>query len=161
MVTGPGSRTEGLVRRTSRMKRTLLSTSLSFFLLASISFMSAQSFAATGGGGNSGNPPPSSADESAELCEEHIPNDAVPQLPAGDPNDTTVRVLKVGETMRFEEVGPVIINADGTTRRINNWDQMTEHEREVTWRRISKRNAQRRAALEEKMKQIADDSNAP
>ena len=44
-------------------------------------------------------------------------------------------------------MGPVIINADGTTRQIANWDQMTKREQEVTWRRISKRNEERRKAL--------------
>ena len=76
----------------------------------------------------------------------------LPQLPAGDPNDKTVPVLKLGESMKFEEMGPVVINTDGTTRQIANWDKMTEHEKTVTWRRISKRNAERRAMLEEKMR---------
>ena len=35
----------------------------------------------------------------------------------------------------------------GTTRSIANWDQMTEQERKVAWRRISKRNEERRNAL--------------
>ena len=76
----------------------------------------------------------------------------LPQLPAGDPNDKTVPVLKLGESIKFEEMGPVVINTDGTTRQIANWDKMTEHEKTVTWRRISKRNAERRAMLEEKMR---------
>jgi len=51
-------------------------------------------------------------------------------------------------------MGPVIINADGTTRRIDNWDQMTKNEQEVAWRRIAKRNEERRKALlEEQQKQ--------
>lgn len=57
------------------------------------------------------------------------------------------------ESIRFEEMGPVIINADGTTRRIDNWDQMTKQEQEVAWRRISKRNEQRRKALLEQQQQ--------
>ena len=77
---------------------------------------------------------------------------ALPQLPAGDPNDTSVPTLKLGESMPFAEMGPVIINADGTTRSIANWDKMTKKEQEVTWRRISKRNQERRAKLEEQMK---------
>jgi len=44
-------------------------------------------------------------------------------------------------------MGPVIINADGTTRRIDNWDQMTRGEQEVAWRRIAKRNEERRKVL--------------
>ena len=48
------------------------------------------------------------------------PNE-IPQLPAssGDPN---IPSIKLGETIRFEEWGPIILNTDGTTRRIENWD---------------------------------------
>ena len=44
----------------------------------------------------------------------------------------------------------------GTTRRINNWDQMSEHERQVTWKRISKRNEERRRRLLEQQQQSED-----
>ena len=72
----------------------------------------------------------------------------VPLLPPPDPNSgDSVPKIKLGETISFEEMGPVIINADGTTRRIDNWDQMTEGERQVAWRRISKRNEERRRKL--------------
>lgn len=50
-------------------------------------------------------------------------------------------------------MGPVIINADGTTRRIDNWDQMTKSEQEVAWRRIAKRNEERRRVLLEEQQQ--------
>ena len=54
-------------------------------------------------------------------------------------------------------MGPVIINLDGTTRRIENWGEMTEKEKEVTWRRISKRNEERRKKLQEQMQQEDND----
>eukprot|EP00814_Leptocylindrus_danicus_P021168 CAMPEP_0116027408 /NCGR_PEP_ID=MMETSP0321-20121206/14626_1 /TAXON_ID=163516 /ORGANISM="Leptocylindrus danicus var. danicus, Strain B650" /LENGTH=129 /DNA_ID=CAMNT_0003500787 /DNA_START=56 /DNA_END=445 /DNA_ORIENTATION=+ len=76
---------------------------------------------------------------------------AIPQLPESS-GEKNIPVLKLGETMKFEHLGPVIINADGTTRRIDNWDEMTEHEREVTWRRISKRNQERIEALKREQK---------
>jgi len=53
-------------------------------------------------------------------------------------------------------MGPIIINADGTTRSIDNWDQMTKNEQEVAWRRISKRNEQRRKALLKQQQQEMD-----
>jgi len=56
------------------------------------------------------------------------------------------------ETISFEDMGPVIINTDGTTRQIANWNQMTKREQEVTWKRISKRNEERRKALLEQQK---------
>jgi len=73
---------------------------------------------------------------------------ALPQLPAPDPNSTSpLPILKFGETLRLDELGPIILNNDGTTRRIENWDQMTKREQEVTWRRIKQRNEERRSKL--------------
>ena len=55
--------------------------------------------------------------------------------------------MLITDSISFEEMGPVIINADGSTRQIDNWDTMTKKEQEVAWRRISKRNEERRKAL--------------
>ena len=74
------------------------------------------------------------------------PENKLPLLPEPDP-DANLPSIKLGETISFEEMGPVILNTDGTTRRIDNWDQLTEKEKEVTWRRIRKRNEQRRQQL--------------
>jgi hypothetical protein len=72
----------------------------------------------------------------------------LPRLPPPDPNsDKDIPTIKLGETIRFEEFGPIILNADGSTRRIENWDTLTEKEKEVSWRRISKRNEERRKVL--------------
>ena len=85
----------------------------------------------------------------------------VPLLPRpSDSNDDSIPSIRLGETIRFEEWGPIILNTDGTTRRIDNWDQLTEHEKQVTWRRISKRNEQRRLALLEQQEQ-QQDTNEP
>ena len=50
-------------------------------------------------------------------------------------------------------MGPIIINADGTTRQIANWENMSANEQKVAWRRISKRNEERRKALIEEQQQ--------
>jgi hypothetical protein len=71
----------------------------------------------------------------------------LPKLPPPDPDAKNIPTFKLGETIRFEEWGPVILNSDGSMRRIENWDQLTEKEKEVTWRRISKRNEERRKIL--------------
>jgi hypothetical protein len=76
----------------------------------------------------------------------------IPLLPAADP-DSTIPRLRFGESLRFEQMGPVILNTDGTTRRIANWDEITKHEQDVTWRRIKKRNEERRKVLLEKLEQ--------
>ena len=86
----------------------------------------------------------------------------VPLLPPPDPNAANkdkIPSIKLGETIRFEEWGPIILNSDGTTRRIANWDQLTEQEKEATWRRISKRNEQRRQALLKQMEEGIDGNN--
>ena len=74
------------------------------------------------------------------------------QLPESDP-DANIPKLQFGQSLKLEGVGPVIINSDGTTRTIANWDTLTEREKEVTWRRIKKRNAERREILEAKQKE--------
>mmetsp|Transcript_17977 Transcript_17977/g.48890 ORF Transcript_17977/g.48890 Transcript_17977/m.48890 type:complete len:152 (-) Transcript_17977:347-802(-) len=80
--------------------------------------------------------------------------DEVLALPPVDPStEGQIPSIRLGESIRFEQWGPIILNSDGTTRRIANWDQLTEHEKKVTWRRISKRNEERRLALLEQMKE--------
>eukprot|EP00913_Durusdinium_trenchii_P000697 g649.t1 len=55
--------------------------------------------------------------------------------------------LVLGETVKMDHLGPVIVNADGSLRRIANWQEMTEVERRATLRRIARRNQQRLARL--------------
>ena len=60
-----------------------------------------------------------------------------------------VRMLQVnGNALNMGgELGPIIVNKDGTVRRIANWADLTSHERETAFRRISKRNRDRLAHL--------------
>ena len=53
-----------------------------------------------------------------------------------------------GEAVAMEELGPIVINTDGTTARITNWPDMTPAEQEKTRRVIVARNAKRLAKLE-------------
>jgi hypothetical protein len=99
-----------------------------------------------------------SPQQSSEFNEEDQTAAAVPQLRAADP-DSKLPSIQLGETIRFEEMGPVIINTDGTTRRISNWDQLSEQEQKATWRRISKRNEQRRQILLEQQQQQENEAN--
>jgi hypothetical protein len=73
--------------------------------------------------------------------------------------DSKLPRIKLGETISFEEMGPVIINTDGTTRAIANWDDLSKREKEVTWKRISKRNEERRKILLEKQEADAASEN--
>lgn len=52
-----------------------------------------------------------------------------------------------GSTIRFDHLGPIVVNQDGSLSRISNWDQMTETEKKNTLRVLVKRNNQRLAAL--------------
>mmetsp|Transcript_3647 Transcript_3647/g.6031 ORF Transcript_3647/g.6031 Transcript_3647/m.6031 type:complete len:108 (+) Transcript_3647:131-454(+) len=80
------------------------------------------------------------------------------QLPEAS-NDPSIPSIKLGDSIKFEDMGPVIINADGSTRQIANWDKMTEAEQQVAWRRISKRNEERRKVLLEQQQQQQEQMN--
>ena len=86
-------------------------------------------------------------------------NKSVPQLPPPDP-EANLPTIQLGETISFAQFGPIILNTDGSTRRIANWDILSEHEKEVTWRRISKRNEQRRQALLKQQQESNDDGDS-
>jgi predicted Fe-S protein YdhL (DUF1289 family) len=72
-----------------------------------------------------------------------------------DLNDESFK-LKLGETKSMDELGPIIVNKDGTLRRISNWNILTAHEKESSFRQIAARNMKRIAALELKQKQQED-----
>jgi hypothetical protein len=93
----------------------------------------------------------SNPDEQAQVQAEANEMLALPPSNPDNKNDD-IKTLKMGESLKLDHLGPIILNTDGTTRRINNWDILTEHEREVTWRRIKKRNGERRKILEEQQK---------
>ena len=61
----------------------------------------------------------------------------------------TIKQLKFGESLSMDELGPIIINPDGTMRRIANWNELTKGEQESTFRQIVARNKRRLAALQE------------
>jgi len=94
------------------------------------------------------------ASESDNMPIENGADGSIPLLPAVDPNSTEkLPTLKLGETLSLDELGPIILNTDGTTRRIDNWNEMTKREQEVTWRRIKKRNEERRNRLLQQQKE--------
>lgn len=39
------------------------------------------------------------------------------QLPASNPNNSDVQTLQMGQSIKLDDLGPIIINTDGTTRR--------------------------------------------
>ena len=68
--------------------------------------------------------------------------------------DVVPVTLKLGETHTMDHLGPLIVNKDGTLRRISNWSKMTNRERKVALRRVTKRNRERLAALKEEKNKV-------
>ena len=69
---------------------------------------------------------------------------------ARENNGVPVRQVEVGgEALSLDELGPIIINEDGTMRRIANWHLLTDQEKEHTQRKIAKRNKTRIEALQQ------------
>eukprot|EP00588_Corethron_pennatum_P005809 CAMPEP_0194283060 /NCGR_PEP_ID=MMETSP0169-20130528/24593_1 /TAXON_ID=218684 /ORGANISM="Corethron pennatum, Strain L29A3" /LENGTH=118 /DNA_ID=CAMNT_0039028579 /DNA_START=225 /DNA_END=581 /DNA_ORIENTATION=+ len=93
--------------------------------------------------GFGGRAPPSEEDAAMEPAEGEVP-----LLGPSTGDDPDIPVLKMGETLRLETMGPIIINHDGTTKTIDNWSKMTPAEQETTQRVIAARNKKRIAALE-------------
>ncbi|KAA1466822.1 hypothetical protein DENSPDRAFT_831715 [Dentipellis sp. KUC8613] len=75
-------------------------------------------------------------------------------LPAPEPTsgDSSVPKLDIsGDTiasMKYDALGPLVVNSDGTLSRITNWPKMTESERERTIRVLAARNQIRIAKQE-------------
>lgn len=80
-------------------------------------------------------------------------NNEIFQLPSPEDIQSNekglTKQLKFGESISMDELGPIIINPDGTMRRIANWNELTKGEQESTFRQIVARNKRRLAALKE------------
>ena len=51
--------------------------------------------------------------------------------------------LQGGAPVMMDEMGPLVVGEDGTLSRIANWDDMTDKEREMAFKLLTKRNAKR------------------
>ena len=76
-------------------------------------------------------------------------------LPAPSGDDASVPKLDInsGESIAMDAMGPVVVNDDGSLSRIANWPMLTDREKEVTQRRIAKRNKERLDRLREAAKE--------
>lgn len=61
-----------------------------------------------------------------------------------------VTSLRVGESVRLDAMGPLVVNTDGTMGRIGNWTGMTEGEKAQTLKLLGRRNKQRLDAIKAK-----------
>jgi hypothetical protein len=64
-----------------------------------------------------------------EYNNELIANESSSSLSSSSSSDITT--LKLGEVTVLDELGPIIINSDGTTTRISNWSTMTQQEKGI------------------------------
>ncbi|EKX45966.1 hypothetical protein GUITHDRAFT_70862 [Guillardia theta CCMP2712] len=77
--------------------------------------------------------------------------DRTPGLPAVGESDGT---LEVGGRLSLQDrLGPLVINEDGSMRRISDWSEKTEREREAILRVLGRRNKSRL----EKLKKLKAD----
>jgi len=75
----------------------------------------------------------------------------IPLLPAATTGESR-QIELGGEALKMDDLGPIIVNADGTTRRISNWETLSKQEKESSWRLIAARNKRRIKDLERKQK---------
>ncbi|CCM00711.1 uncharacterized protein FIBRA_02751 [Fibroporia radiculosa] len=82
----------------------------------------------------------------------------------GPPNlsDNGQSALKVEldseKGLKFEALGPIVVNSDGTMSRIANWEHMTEQEKERTMRVLVARNKIRIANQEKGAQELGPEN---
>ncbi|CAO3617369.1 unnamed protein product [Cunninghamella blakesleeana] len=76
---------------------------------------------------------------------EHKPILALPSTA-----EETVEKVDVNDTYKLKELGPVVVNENGTLSRINNWREMTDIEKSNVNRILLKRNRARLEKLKAK-----------
>ncbi|KAJ3715688.1 hypothetical protein C8R42DRAFT_679963 [Lentinula raphanica] len=88
---------------------------------------------------------------SAETSSGEAPSNSIGLLPAPE-SDASTKQLDVGSGQKvlLDELGPMVVNSDGTLSRIANWSNMTEAEQKRTLRVLGSRNQLRLAAIEAK-----------
>ncbi|KAH8986596.1 hypothetical protein EDB92DRAFT_1801792, partial [Lactarius akahatsu] len=69
----------------------------------------------------------------------------LPAPPASSASDdAALKKLDVGSqsvaSAKYDSLGPLVVNSDGTLSRITNWPNMTHAERERTFRVLAARN---------------------
>ncbi|KAI0790118.1 hypothetical protein BC629DRAFT_1593259 [Irpex lacteus] len=82
-----------------------------------------------------------------------------PDSPTSSSSNHKLDVSGTGEPIKFDELGPLVVNSDGTLSRIANWQSMTEPERERTMRVLVARNKIRLANQEATTKQDASEAS--
>lgn len=71
-------------------------------------------------------------------------------LPPPIEKDPSEKTMKLGEKISMDHLGPIIINTDGSLRRIDNWDKLSKEEQDRSFRLIAARNKKRIEILKQK-----------
>ena len=66
-------------------------------------------------------------------------------LPYEPHND--VQTVDYSNCFKLDQLGPMIINTDGSIQRVSNWNELTQEEQDRTFRLICARNQKRLAIL--------------
>ena len=74
-------------------------------------------------------------------------------LPPPIEKDPSEKTMKLGEKISMDHLGPIIINTDGSLRRIDNWDKLSKEEQDRSFRLIAARNKKRIEILKQKERQ--------
>eukprot|EP00754_Rhynchopus_humris_P042987 Rhum_TRINITY_DN2901_c0_g1::Rhum_TRINITY_DN2901_c0_g1_i1::g.8792::m.8792 len=77
-------------------------------------------------------------------------DDTGPSIPGLSAADGSGIPLHVGRKMKLDHMGPLVIQKDGTTKRVTNWHKMTKGEQEAAYDRITRRNRERLDSLKKK-----------
>ncbi|WZH46278.1 uncharacterized protein QYS62_007352 [Fusarium acuminatum] len=86
---------------------------------------------------------PSSATAAKDANKMPLPLPAPEQDSSAADKGDGVTSLRVGESVRLDAMGPLVVNTDGTMGRIGNWAGMTEGEKAQTLKLLGRRNKQR------------------
>jgi hypothetical protein len=79
-----------------------------------------------------------------EMSDSNSPKKETLALPSTEDVDNSApKELQIDQTIKLEELGPMVVNEDGTMSRVNNWSEMTEFEKKSFNRLILKRNKER------------------
>lgn len=97
-----------------------------------------------------------SGDEPTDEARSEIPI-LEPGNEGPDDDGERVRQIKFGETVKLDDIGPIIVNEDCSMRRIANWGRLTQREKNGVQRRIASRNKGRL----EKCRQLEDKGELP
>ncbi|CAH0041075.1 unnamed protein product [Clonostachys solani] len=72
-------------------------------------------------------------------------------LPApGEGEPITLDVSGDGTTVKLDQMGPLVVNHDGSVGRLTNWAEMTKAEQKNTLRILGRRNKQRLEELQKR-----------